>query len=335
VTAAGQPGSPPPGPAFVRTPDERFASLADYPFEPNYAPVKARGLDPLRMHYVDAGPRDGPVVLLMHGQPTWSYLYRKVIPELTQRGLRAVAPDNIGFGRSDKPTDRTVYTYRRHVEWMTSFVDGLDLTGVTLVVQDWGGPIGLTTLAARPDRFARVLATNTVLHTSDPSLEGKLTWANHGTGDGRVVLEEALVDYVLSCQRAPELVASTFLYSQSGTLGSDVLAAYDAPFPDQTFTAGLRQMTGLIPLTRNDPGARIGRATMEALGTWDRPFLTAYSDGDPATRGWETVFQEWVPGAAGRPHPTIRGAGHFVQEEKGEELGQIVADFVAESAAGA
>jgi haloalkane dehalogenase len=316
------------GTAFARTPDERFAGLVDFAFKPHYASVRAEGADPLRMHYVDAGPRDGPVVLLMHGQPTWSYLYRKVIPVLTRRGLRAVAPDNIGFGRSDKPTDRHLYTYRRHVQWTTSFVETLDLEGVTLVVQDWGGPLGLGALAAAPHRFARVVASNTALHTSDPALAGKLSWANHGTGDGTVVLEEALVDYVQYCQRARELVASTFLYSASGALAPEVLAAYDAPFPDHACTAGLRQMTGLIPLTPNDPGARTGRATMEALERWDGPFLTAYSDGDPATRGWDRVFQERVPGAAGRSHPTVEGAGHFVQENRGEELGRIVADFI-------
>jgi len=328
VSTSDQSESGPFGTEVVRTPDERFAGLSDFPFRPNYVSVRAKGVDPLRMHYVDTGPRGAPVVLLLHGQPTWSYLYRKVIPVLAQRGLRAVAPDNVGFGRSDKPTDRTTYTYRRHVEWMTSFVDELDVSEVTLVVQDWGGPIGLSTLGAIPDRFARVVASNTVLHTSDPTLDGKLTWANHALGDGRVVLEESLVDYVLYCMRAPELVASTFLYTSSGALPADVLAAYDAPFPDPSFTAGLRQMTGLIPLTRNDPGAKIGRATMQSLEHWERPFLTAYSDGDPATKGWERVFQERVPGAAGRSHPTIAGAGHFVQEERGEELGRIVADFI-------
>jgi haloalkane dehalogenase len=314
---------------FVRTPDDRFSGLVGYPFEPNYTSVQAKGVDALRMHYVDAGPSDGPVVLLLHGQPTWSYLYRKVISALTDRGLRAIAPDNIGFGRSDKPTDRTDYTYRRHVQWMTSFVEALDLRDVTLVVQDWGGPIGLSTLAARPERFARVVASNTVLHTSDRSLAGQLTWANHGTGDGRVVLEESLLDYVQYCQRAPEIVASTFLYGASGPLAPEVLAAYDAPFPTQRHRAGLRQMTALIPLTPNDVGAAIGRATMQALERWERPFLTAYSDADPATRGWETVFGRRIPGAAGQPHRTITGAGHFVQEDKGEELGQIVASFIA------
>ncbi len=185
-----------PDAAVLRTPDERFAGLVDYPFEPSYVSVRAEGLDPLRMHYVDTGPRDGPVVLLLHGQPTWSYLYRKVIAVLARRGFRTLAPDNIGFGRSDKPTERTQYTYRRHVDWMTSLVAGLDLREITLVVQDWGGPIGLSTLAAMPERFARVVASNTVLHTSDPSLAGALTWANHGIGDRRVVLDESLLDYV-------------------------------------------------------------------------------------------------------------------------------------------
>ena len=244
-----------------------------------------------------------------------------------------MAPDNIGYGRSDKPTDPTLYTYRRHVDWMTSLVESLDLRDVTLVVQDWGGPIGLSALAAVPERFARVVATNTALHTSDPTLAGKLTWANHGTGDGRVVLEESLVDYMQYCQRVPKLVASTFLYAASKTLSPEVLAAYDAPFPDRSFTAGLRQMTGLIPITRNDPGRASGAPRHDALRGWERPFLTAFSDGDPATRGWETVLQETVPGAAGREHPTIRGAGHFVPEERGDELGRIVADFAEDTAA--
>jgi len=312
----------------VRTPEARFAALTDYPFEARYASVQAGGLPALRMHYAESGPSDGPVVLLLHGQPTWSYMYRHTIGVLAARGLRAVAPDNIGFGRSDKPADPTDYTLRRHVEWTTSFVEALDLHDATLVVHDWGGPIGLSALAAVPDRFARVVASNTVLHTADPSLEGRLTWANHGLGDSRVVLEEALVDYVLFCQRTPEIRPSSLVYSARGPLSPDVLAAYDAPFPDRACRAGLRQMTALIPLTRNDPGAAIGRTTMQALGAWDRPFLTAYSDADPATRGWEAVFQRTVPGAAGLVHPTIRGAGHFVPEEEGARLGRIVADFV-------
>ncbi len=313
----------------LRTPDERFADLPGYPFDPHYAMVSAAGLPPVRMHYVDAGPADGEAVLLLHGQPTWSYLYRTVIPVLTGAGLRVIAPDHIGFGRSDKLVERTDYTLSRHIEWLRSLLSTLDLHGVTLVVQDWGGPIGLSALAGDPDRFARVVAANTVLHTADPALAERLVWANYGLGDGRVVLEEALVDYLLFYYRAPEIVASFFLEAVAGPLPAGVLAAYDAPFPDASYQAGVRQLTGLMPLTRNDPGAAIGRATWAALAEFDRPFLTAYSDGDPATAGWAEVFQERVPGARGRPHAVIGGAGHFLQEQKGEELGRIIADLVA------
>jgi haloalkane dehalogenase len=314
----------------ARTPDENFANLPDFPFAPNYAGVVAEDLDPIRMHYLDEGPADGPVVLLLHGQPTWSYLYRKVIPELVGAGLRAIAPDLIGFGRSDKPTDHTDYTVARHVGWVQSLVTGLDLRDITLVAQDWGGPIGFSVLAADPDRFARVVAANTILHTADPALDGRLTWAAHGTGESRVVLEEALVDYLLYTQRAPVLRASDFIGAATTTpLTPEVLAAYDAPFGEPRLTAGLRQMTALLPLTRNDVGARLGRRTMRALEQFERPFVTCYSDGDPATRGWEAVFAERVPGARGMPHRTITGAGHFLQEDAGEQLGRAITEIVA------
>ena len=314
--------------SVLRTPAERFNALPGYRFEPRFVEVEADGVEPVLMHYVDAGPPGGPPVLLVHGQPTWSYLYRKTIEVLTASGLRAVAPDHIGFGRSDKLTDPTDYTMARHVDWLQQLVERLDLGDVTLVAQDWGGPIGLSVLAREPDRFARVVATNTVLHTSDPELAGRLEWANHGLGDGRVVLQESLLDYVRYFQRSPDIVPSLFVDAVAGPLPAEILAAYDAPFPDRSYKAGLRQLTALIPLTRNDPGAAIGRATMAGLERWDRPFLTAFSDGDPATRGWESVFQERVPGARGQPHVTIAGAGHFVQEQKGEELGRIIVQFV-------
>jgi haloalkane dehalogenase len=312
----------------LRTPDERFAGLPGYPFEPHYVQVESDGIASVRMHYVDAGPEDGPVVVLVHGQPTWSYLYRKVIGVLADAGLRAIAPDNIGYGRSDKLTEPTDYTLRRHIDWLYGLVSGLDLRDVTLVVQDWGGPIGLSVLARDPDRFAGVVATNTILHTLDPELAGKLVWAAHGVGASRVMLEQALVDYVMFYQRAPDILPSFFLDAVSGPLPADVLAAYDAPFPDRSYKAGLRQLTALVPLTRNDPGAAIGRATMAVLEQWRRPFLTAYSDGDPATRGWEAVFQERIPGANGQNHTTIAGAGHFIQEQQGELLGRVIAHFV-------
>jgi haloalkane dehalogenase len=312
----------------LRTPDERFDNLPDYPFPPNYVDVESRKVPTLRMHYVDAGPADGPVVVLLHGQPTWSFMYRKVIGVLSDAGMRVIAPDNIGYGRSDKLTDATAYTFRRHVDWMQGLVTGLDLREATLVVQDWGGPIGLSVLAREPDRFARVVATNTILHTCDPSLAGKLAWPHHGVDDDRVMLQETLLDYVALYQRSPDINPSMFLDAVAGPLDPDVLAAYDAPFPDRSYKAGLRQMTALIPLSRNDPGAAIGRDTMAALQRWERPFLTAYTDGDPPTRGWDSVFQEHIPGASGQAHTTITGAGHFVAEQQGEKLAAVIAEFV-------
>ncbi|MFC7671702.1 haloalkane dehalogenase [Mycolicibacterium sp. GCM10028919] len=312
----------------LRTPDDRFAGLPGFDHAPSYVDVEARGITPLRMHYVDAGPADGPVALLLHGQPTWSYAYRSVIDVLTAAGMRVIAPDNIGYGRSDKLSEATDYTFVRHVQWLTSLVTRLDLGDVTLVVQDWGGPLGLSVLARHPQRFARVVATNTILHTCDPALAGLLTWPHHGVGDDQVLHAETLLDYVSFYQRAPDITPSFFLDAVAGPLPADVLAAYDAPFPDRTYKAGLRQMIALVPLTRNDPGAAIGRATMTALEQWHRPFLTAYSDGDPATAGWDHVFRSRVPGAKGMPHRVISGAGHFVQEQRGEELGEIVVELV-------
>ncbi|MCU1593936.1 MAG: putative hydrolase or acyltransferase of alpha/beta superfamily [Frankiales bacterium] len=236
----------------VRTPDERFDDLPDYPFLPRYVQVG----EGLRMHYAAVGPEDGPAVLLMHGQPTWSYLYRHVLKELGDRGIRALAPDLIGYGRSDKPTSRTAYTLKSHIGWVTDLVTALDLTGITLVAQDWGGPIGLGVLARQPERFAAVVAANTILHTADPDLEGRLTWTVHGTDDERVVIQEALLDYVLLSLRQPTFTASVLVdFATTSSLSADELAAYDAPFPDEGFQAGLRQMSALIPLTRNDPGA--------------------------------------------------------------------------------
>lgn len=316
---------------ILRTPDERFDNLPDFSYPPSYIDVETARLPPVRMHYVDAGPAKGPVALLMHGQPTWSFMYRKVIRILADSGMRVIAPDIIGYGRSDKFTDATAYTFRRHIDWMRGLVNGLDLREATLVVQDWGGPIGLSVLAREPDRFARVVATNTILHTCDPALAGKLAWPHHGVDDDRVMLQETLLDYVALYQRSPDINPSMFLEAVAGPLAADVLAAYDAPFPDRSYKAGLRQMTALIPLTRNDPGAAIGRETMAALQQWGRPFLTAYSDGDPPTRGWDTVFQENIPGARNQAHTTIAGAGHFIAEQKGAELAAVISEFVGAS----
>lgn len=313
----------------VRTPDARFADLPGYPYPPCYVDVGSKETGPLHMHYVEAGPPDADPVLLLHGQPTWSYLYRHVIDSLAGAGHWVIAPDHIGFGRSDKPTDRLDYTVRRHIDWTARLVGALDLRRISLVVQDWGGPIGLAVLAAEPERFDRVVVSNTILHTSDPALADRLGWANHGVDDGRVVLQEALVDYVSFTQRAPSLRASDFVaFATAGDVPGPVLEAYDAPFPDETYQAGMRQFPSLIPLTRNDPGAALNRATWSALEQFSRPFLTAFSDGDDASAGWAEIFQERVPGARGQPHTTVAGAGHFLQEDKGAVLAGIVARFI-------
>ena len=309
----------------LRTPDERFDGLPGYPFEPRYVDVEAKRMPRIANALRRRGSRGRA------GGPARTRPAHVVIPvpegdrRSRRRGAAAIAPDHIGFGRSDKLIEPTDYTFARHIDWLHSFVTALELRDVTLVVQDWGGPIGLSVLAREPDRFARVLATNTILHTCDPELAGRLTWPHHGVGDSGMMLEETLLDYVRYYQRAPDIKPSDFLNAVAGPLPGDVLAGYDAPFPDRPYTAGLRQLTALIPLTRNDPGAVIGRATMAALEQWQRPFLTAYSDGDPATRGWDNIFQDRIPGAKGQDHVTVCGAGHFVQEQKGDELGHLIA----------
>lgn len=313
---------------FVRTPEERFADLPGFPYPPRYAVLPSG----LRMHYVDEGPRDTETVLLLHGQPTWSYLYRSVVAGLAAQGLRAVAPDLVGFGRSDKPLARTAYSVRAHVDWLTQLVDALGLTHLSLVVQDWGGPIGLALLAARPGLVRRVVASNTALHTADASLAGRLAWACHAEADGTVCIEQALLDYQRLTQELVPFHPSLFVQGATASdVPDDVLAAYDAPFPDETHCAGPRQLPLLMGLTPASACARLNRRTMEALGAFDGPFVTAFSDGDPATRGWAEVLQAHVPGAAGRAHVTIGGAGHFVQEDRGTELAEVVAAAVRQT----
>jgi haloalkane dehalogenase len=295
----------------LRTPDERFAALAaaGYPFEPHYVEL----LDgPVRMHYVDEGPRDGEVVLLLHGEPSWSFLYRHMIPVLADAGLRAIAPDLIGFGRSDKPTPRTEYTYERHVGWVRDFIEQLGLHDITLFGQDWGGLIGLRLVGEHPNRFARVVAANTFLPT----------------GDGKP--SDAFLNWQKFSQTVPELAVGRLLNgSCGGSLSDEVVAAYDAPFPDESYKEGARQFPLLVPTSSDDPASDANRAAWKVLEHFDRPFLTAFSDGDPITAGNDKPLQTRIPGAAGQPHTTIAGAGHFLQEQKGPELAQVIVDFIA------
>ncbi len=292
---------------LLRTPDERFANLPEYPFTPHYVEV-----DGARIHYVDEGPADAAPVLLLHGEPSWSYLYRKMIPIITAAGYRVIAPDLVGFGRSDKPARREDYTYQRHVDWMRGLLERLDLKRITLVGQDWGGLIGLRLAAEHGERFARIVAANTGLPTGDhPMGEAFLRWQRYS-------------------QEVPDFhVGGIVKGACVSELAPEVIAAYDAPFPDDRYKAGARQFPMLVPTRPDDPAAPANRKAWEALARWQKPFLTAFSDSDPVTRGADQLFQKLIPGAQGQPHTTLVGAGHFLQEDKGPELAQVVVDFIA------
>jgi len=310
-------------PGVLRTPDERFEGLPDYPFAPHYLEAPGGGLGPLRMHYVDEGPRrDAPVVLMLHGNPTWSYLYRRMIPAVAAQGWRVVAPDMIGFGRSDKPASREAYSYDRFVAWMLAFVETLDLRDVTLVCQDWGGPIGLRVLSQTPDRFAAVLAANTLLPNCEPPPDGAPGWPG-----------AAIEAWIEACRTQDDLpVAELVARATVERPPENVLRGYQAPFPDARYKAGMLQITCGIPVDASSEGLEANRAAWRALEGFSRPFLTAFSDGDPATIDWEPVFQRRVPGAAGQPHARIAGAGHFLQEEQGPALAAVLLDFLHRNA---
>lgn len=289
----------------LRTPDERFEGLADWSFAPRYLTVKdADGTD-LRLHYVDEGPRDGAVALLMHGEPSWAYLYRRIIPALVAKGHRAIAPDLIGFGRSDKPARRTDYTYERHVDWMSQWLNALDLRDITLFCQDWGGLIGLRLVAAFPERFAGVIAGNTGLPV--------------GTG-----LTEGFQAWLAFSQSVPQMPIGMLLNGGSKReLSPAEIAAYDAPFPDETYKEGARQFPTLVPVTPEHASVAENKAAWTVLERFEKPFLTAFSDADPVSKGGEAVFQARVPGAKGQPHVILSG-GHFLQEDSPTEIAGLI-----------
>ena len=296
----------------LRTPDDRFADLPGFAFAPNYAEIDDADGGTLRVHYLHEGDRNAPVVLLLHGEPSWSYLYRTMIPVLTGAGLSVVAPDLVGFGRSDKPTERSDYTYARHVEWMRQLLfDRLDLHDVTLVCQDWGGLIGLRLVGEHPDRFARVVAANTFLPTGDAA-----------PGDAFFAWQRF--------SQEVEVFPTGFIVNSGcvGDLSAEVVAAYDAPFPDESYKAGARAFPMLVPSSPEDPAHDANVAAWVGLSAFERPFLTAFSDGDPITAGSDRALQERIVGAKGQPHTTIAGGGHFLQEDKGEDLARVVAAFV-------
>lgn len=288
----------PGGITYVRTPDERFASLPDFPYAPRYL-----DLDGLRMAYVDEGPADGPVALLLHGEPTWSYLYRRMIPGLLAAGMRVVAPDLIGFGRSDKPIERASYSYAAHVAWLASFLDRLDLNDVTVFVQDWGGLIGLRVVAEHPARFSRVVIANTALPAGEPMSDGFMMWQ-------RASQAMAFMDCGALLRRAV----------QARELTEAEMDAYRAPFPDELHMAGARAFPLLVPTSPDDPAVPANAAAWQVLEAWSKPVLTLWAPGDAVLGGYQASFADRIPGASGQPHQTFSPAGHFIQDDCGPEL---------------
>ena len=296
----------------LRTPDERFVDLPDYPWAPNYVDVDDLDGGTLCVHYLDEGSADAPVVLLMHGEPSWSYLYRKMIPTLLAAGLRVVAPDLVGFGKSDKPTEKSDYTYERHVAWMqAAIIDHLDLRDATFFGQDWGGLVGLRLVAENPERFARVIIGNTGLPTGEqrPS-DAFMAWQKFS--------------------QTTEVFDIGFLLQSATTteLSPGEVAAYDAPFPDDSYKAGARIFPSLVPTSPDDPAAEANRAAWEVFKAWDKPLICCFSDSDPVTAGGDKPFLALVPGAQGQPHTTVEGAHHFFQEDGAPQLAQIIIDAV-------
>ncbi|MEP2031472.1 MAG: haloalkane dehalogenase [Paracoccaceae bacterium] len=296
----------------LRTPDSRFDGLLDYAFAPNYLAVDDSEGGNLRVHYVDEGAYGADPILAMHGEPTWSYLYRHMIPIWTGAGHRVIAPDLVGFGRSDKPTDRNDYTYQRHVDWMRSVVEQLELKEITLVCQDWGGLIGLRLVADMPERFARIVVANTALPTGD------------------YPIGVAFENWRAYSQSVPVFRCGRIVSGGTETkLDAREEAAYDAPFPDAGYLAGAREFPMLVPSTPRDLASEANRAAWVRLGSFEKPVLTAFGSDDKVMAGIEKVFQSLIPGAAGQDHTLFPKAGHFLQEDVGPELAALVNRFIA------
>lgn len=290
----------------LRTPDDRFVDLPGYNFEPHYVDIGG-----LRMHYVDEGPTDADPVLLLHGEPSWSYLYRKMIPPLAAAGHRVIAPDLVGFGKSDKPTEQDDYTYAGHVAWMQQFVETLDLRDITFFGQDWGSLIGLRVAAENESRFARIAIGNGALPTGDHAIS------------------EAFMQWREFARTSPKFDIGRIIQRATvSELSDNEVAAYDAPFPDDSYKAGARKFPMLVPITPDDPASEANRQAWAVLMNWNKPFLTTFSDKDPIMTGGEKVFKKLVPGAAGQDHVIIKDGGHFLQEDKGEELAAVLGKFI-------
>lgn len=290
----------------IRTPDERFENLPDYNFQPNYLEVE----DDLRLHYLDEGDKNGKVILLLHGEPSWSYLYRKMIPVLASAGFRVLAPDLIGFGKSDKPTEQSDYTYQKHIDWTKTFIQKLDLNGITLFCQDWGGLIGLRLAAEMDERFDRIMASNTALPI------------------GNVEMPESFLQWLEFSKSSPKFDIGKII--DKGTvfdLSAEEIAAYNAPFPSEEHKAGARIFPSLVPISTDNPESANNQAAWAKIMQWKKPFLTVFGDSDPIMRGAEKFFIQMVPGARDQPHSIVH-AGHFSQDDQGPELAKILTLFI-------
>ncbi|MFT6033220.1 MAG: haloalkane dehalogenase [Arenicella sp.] len=324
---------------FLRTPDDQFENLPDYPFSPNYLTIDDMQGGQLRVHYLDEGPRDGPIVLLMHGQPVWSYLYRYMIPPLVEAGFRVVVPDLVGFGRSDKPTKQEDYTYARHVSWMSDWFTQMELTDVTVFLQDWGSLIGLRLVAAFPERFSHVVLANGGLPTGPvPPLLGRLLqWIYPRI---EIVRAEQLgakfkvkwgipgfLYWRKYAAESPDFsITDVMQVSARGSLSPDILSAYEAPFPDQSFMSGARQFPMLVPIFANEPEVEENKAAWRVLRSFNKPFMLAFADNDPVTAGGDKKFLEQVPGCKGVEHRTITDAGHFLQQDQPDKCVKAILD---------
>ena len=291
---------------FLRTPEERFQQLPDFAYKPHYTELGG-----LRIAHIDEGPRDGPVVLLMHGEPAWSFLYRKMIPILVAAGMRVLVPDQVGFGRSDKPTQRSDYTYENHVQWMSAWLESVDAKDITLFCQDWGSLIGLRMVAEMPDRFARIALSNGGL----PTGKEKIPSAFH--------IWRAFAMY------SPWFPIGKIVRTGCAQGLNDLeVAAYDAPYPNSRYKVGARVFPTLVPIHPNDPAGPANERAWELFKAWHKPFITLFSTRDPVTKGGQVAWQRKVPGASGQNHTQIRGAGHFVQEDKGQELARALIQYI-------
>ena len=289
---------------ILKTPEERFKNLEGYPFKSHFINIE----EGLTMHYVDEGPQDGPVALLLHGEPSWSYLYRKMIPKLAEK-FRVIAPDLIGFGKSDKPAEQSDYTYTRHVRWITTFIRKLDLRNILLFCQDWGGLVGLRVVTSFTQRFTHIVASNTALPTGD------------------IPMPEAFAKWQEFAANSPEFdIGKIIAMGTAKPIPLEVEKAYNAPFPSEEYKAGARIFPKLVPTVPNDPEAFNNKKAWETFAQWDKPFLTVFGKQDDIMRGAEMIFQSIIPGARNQPH-TYLDAGHFIQEDEGEKLAEIIPDF--------